>query len=63
MFLSWNPLAYQWIIPEVFHSDEEFANPSSCITLVCVACMFDRHLFGKQKLAHKMKLSEKIHLI
>ena len=38
MILSWESLAYQWIIAEVFHSDEEFANPScsSCIRLVCL---------------------------
>ena len=50
MNLSWETFAYQWIIAEVFHSDEEFANPSSCITLVCVACVFERHRFGYKKL-------------
>ena len=52
MILSWETLAYNWIIAEVFHSDEEFANPtcSSCIKLVCVACVFDRHRFDNKKL-------------
>ena len=52
MILSCETLAYQWLIAEVFYSDEEFANPtcSSCITLVCVACVFDRHRFGNKKL-------------
>ena len=52
MILSWKTLAYQWIIAEVFYSDEEFVNPTCnyCITLVCVACVFDRHRFGNKKL-------------
>ena len=52
MILSWETLAYQWIIAEVFYSDEEFAKPTcnSCITLVCVACVFDRHRFRNKKL-------------
>ena len=52
MIFSCETFAYQWIIAEVFHSDEEFANPicSSCITLVCVACVFDKHRFGNKKL-------------
>ena len=51
MILSWETLAYQWIIAEVFYSDEEFANPTcgSCITLVYVACVFYTHRFGKKK--------------
>ena len=47
MILFWKALDYQLIIAEVFHSNEEFANSSSCITLVCVACVIDRHRFGK----------------
>ena len=52
MILSWESLAYQWIIAEVFYSDEEFAKPTcnSCISLVCVACVSDRHRFGNKKL-------------
>ena len=52
MIFSWETVAYQWIIAEVLHSNEEFANPtcSSCITLVFVACVFDRHRFGNKKL-------------
>ena len=52
MILSWKTFAYQWIIAEVFYSDGEFAKPTcnSCITLVCMACVFDRHRFGNKKL-------------
>ena len=50
MILSWETLVYQWIIAEVFHSDEEFAKPtcSSCISFICVDCVFDRHNFVKK---------------
>ena len=54
MIISCETLAYQWIIAEVFHSDEEFANTtctcSSFVKLVCVANVFERHLFGNKKL-------------
>ena len=37
MILSWETFGYQWIIAEVFHSDEEFANlPYSFVWLVCL---------------------------
>ena len=42
MSISWETLAYQCIIEEVFHSDEEFDNPLSRIAFICVACEFDR---------------------
>ena len=47
MILSCETLAYQWIIAEVFHSDEVFANPTciSCITLVWV--LIDTDLLKK----------------
>ena len=61
MILSRENLAYQWIVAEVFPKNEEFANPtcSSCITLVCVACVFDRHRLGKQKTCSTKRRSQK----
>ena len=59
MILSWETLVYQWIFAEVFHANEELANPSSCITLVCVACLFDTGLV-KINWFHKITLSEKV---
>ena len=62
--ISCETLAYQWIFAEMFHSDEEFANPtcSSCITLVCVACAFDWHRFGKKKTGPKNDALRKVYL-
>lgn len=63
MILSLETLDYQWIIAEVSHSDEEFAHStcSSCITLVCVACVFDIHRFGENKLVSQNDILRSVH--
>ena len=65
MNLSWETLAYQWIIAEVCHANEEFSNPtcSSSITLDCVACVFDRHRFEENKLVSQNNALRQNHLI
>ena len=64
MILSWETFVYQWIFAEVCHANEDFANPtcSSCITLVCEACVFDRHTFGENKLVPQNDALRKVHL-
>ena len=63
MILSWETLAYNCIIAEVFHSDEEFANPIILIGWFCVACVFDRHRFGEKKLVSQNDALRNVHLI
>ena len=65
MILSWETLSYQWIVAEVLHSNEEFANPtcSSCNTLVCVACVFDSNRFGGKKNVLQNDALSNVHLI
>ena len=65
IILTWKALSYPWIIAEMFHINEELeiANPSSCMTLVCVACVFDRHRFGKNKQVPQNDALRKIHVI
>ena len=60
-------LAYNWIIAEVFHSDEEFANPkcSSCVRLVLCglcACLIEIGLV-KKKLVSQNDALRNVHLI
>ena len=57
MILSWETFAYQWIIAEVFHSDEEFDTPhihvvpvlSWFVWLMCLkdTCLVIRNWFHK----------------
>ena len=47
----------------ILNEELKIANPSSCITLVCVACVFDRHRFGKNKQVPQNDALRKIHLI
>ena len=47
MILSWETLAYNWIIAEVFHSDEEFDNPT-CSWFVWLMCLIDTGLVKKK---------------
>ena len=65
MNLSWETLAYQWIIADVFHSNETFAKPTciSSITLVYVVCVFERHRFSEKKLVLQNDALRNVHLI
>ena len=56
---------YQLIIAEVFYSDRDFGNPACnpCNKLVSVACVFDRHRFGGEKLVPQNKALKNVYLI
>ena len=64
MILSWEAFAYQWIIAEVCHSDAEFAKPTctSCISLICVACVLDRYHFLNIKICSQNDPLRNVHV-